>query len=345
MLTQRDVPTALRLRRFPRYTVCMNVLSLRIKVMPTTVPVMLVIPVFALLLIPALVIGLLLGRLYGPREQILYISQADPLTDNHVTLFLHDLTSNIRLPLLKDYLGWGSVAAWSPDGRKIAFSRFRQDVVQRDIIIYDLYTGDEAVISDNIMASDYNAPDWSPDGQKLVYHGVDAISGSIDLYLYDLTTRQQRKLYAGPLTDAVPAWSPDGKQIAFESRDDFDWPPNIYLLDLATETVTPLAPSMTQQTAPTWSPDGHSIAFASLYGGNSTYGIYVIDIDRSRFRQLVRFLYLDTAEPHWSPDGQSLIYVRFEFPGSRVYRVPLTGRPVQAITEEDGNYRQPFWRP
>jgi Tol biopolymer transport system component len=323
----------------------MNALSVRIKQMPAAFPVILGAPVITLLLLLVTGGGVLLGRLYGAHEQILYISQADPLTDNHVTLFLHDLASGIRLPLIKDYLGWGSVAAWSPDGRRIAYSRFREDVVQRDIVVYDLYTGEETVISDDVMGSDYNAPDWSPDGQKLAYHGVDASSGSIDLYMYDLANRQQRKLYAGPLTDAVPAWSPDGQQIAFESRNNFDWPPNIYLLDLATETAVALAPSMTQQTAPTWSPDGRSIAFASLYGGNSTYGIYMIDVDKSRFRQLVRFLYLDTAEPHWSPDGQSLLYTRFEFPGSRIYRVPITGSPIRPITEADGNYRQPFWRP
>jgi TolB protein len=316
-----------------------------LKQMPAGLPVMMAAPAITLLMLVAVGVGVLVGRLHGSHEQLLYISQAAPLSDNRVTLYLHDLASGVRLPLITDYLGWGSAAAWSPDGRNIAYSRFREGVVRRDIVIYDLYTGEETVVSDSVLAGDYNAPDWSPDGQKLVYHGVDTISGSIDLYIYDRTTGIQRKLYAGPLTDATPAWSPDGKHIAFESRASLDWPPNIHLIDLETEEVMPLAPSVTLQTAPAWSPDGRSIAFASLYGGNSTYGLFVIGVDASRFRQLVRFPYLDAAEPHWSPDGESVIFVRFEFPGSRIYRVPVTGSPIVPITEVDSSYRQPYWRP
>jgi Tol biopolymer transport system component len=102
--------------------------------------------------------------------------------------------------------------AYSPDGRRIAFSAIQGN--QSDIFIYDL---DGGVLTNVTSDSFYDAsPVFSPDGKSLIYSSV----GEEHAKLYRLTlsnTKERYQLTSGAWND-IDAWfSPDGKRLFFAS--------------------------------------------------------------------------------------------------------------------------------
>lgn len=102
---------------------------------------------------------------------------------------------------------------WSPDGTKIAFTRY-MDRTQRQttgelFIMNADGTNLQRLTHNNVID---NTPSWSPDGRQIAFSS--ARSGVWEVYIIELATRVVRQL-----TDdlsSTPDWSPDGRQIVFE---------------------------------------------------------------------------------------------------------------------------------
>jgi dipeptidyl aminopeptidase/acylaminoacyl peptidase len=101
--------------------------------------------------------------------------------------------------------------AFSPDGRRIAFSSSRGGtsniwVCDSDgsnpvqLTSFDRHTGN---------------PRWSPDGRRLVFDSQEA--GDWNLYVTDAVGGVPRRLTLEPSADQTGAWSPDGSWIYFTS--------------------------------------------------------------------------------------------------------------------------------
>jgi dipeptidyl aminopeptidase/acylaminoacyl peptidase len=99
---------------------------------------------------------------------------------------------------------------WSPDGKVIAYSRWK-DGGYRDIHLYDLATGtDRALARDRAMDVD---PRFSPDGRYLLYSSDR--TGIYNVFAYDLAAGrhyQVTNVLGGAFQSAV---SPDGKELVF----------------------------------------------------------------------------------------------------------------------------------
>src|SRR5690606_27107176 len=104
-----------------------------------------------------------------------------------------------------------SSAAFSPDGRYLAFSA--QTGGRDALYIYDLRRNKvhkKLTFELNAIMS----PTWSPDGKSIAFSGIDG--GLSDLFITDLDGRLTR-LTHDRHADLFPSWSPDGKSIAFST--------------------------------------------------------------------------------------------------------------------------------
>src|SRR4249919_2277294 len=105
----------------------------------------------------------------------------------------------------------GAIAGpdWSPDGRRIVFSRPRAGIAQ-------LYTLRVAGGRPRQLTRSHQpsiTPDWSPDGRRVAF--VRVLGGSTKVLVYNLQTGGAHVLLRGSHSDSWPAYSPSGAQIAF----------------------------------------------------------------------------------------------------------------------------------
>jgi dipeptidyl aminopeptidase/acylaminoacyl peptidase len=108
----------------------------------------------------------------------------------------------------------GNYPAWSADGTRIAYMRYRRRTGNADIWTMDA-DGSNRVRVTSAPAYESN-PSWSPDGTKLVFQSLGRRSW--DLYIVDSSPPHGTPIrLAGTLHDEQePRWSPDGTRIAFQ---------------------------------------------------------------------------------------------------------------------------------
>jgi len=177
--------------------------------------------------------------------------------------------------------------AWSPDGRRLAYTR------GADVYVMD------ADGSHKRRLTDGTSPAWSPDGETIVFS-----SGS----------RELRQLYAVPAaggearrltttgSNSDPAWSAAAGRIAFTSvRGKL---PQVW-------TMAPDGSDQRQVTRlggrqPSWSPDGKRIAF--IYDPN----VFTIAPDGTDPKSLTGYDgCTDVYDPAWSPDGETIAFATY----------------------------------
>ena len=92
--------------------------------------------------------------------------------------------------------------AWSPDGKKIAYSALASGT--RQIWIYDLETGEETQITDG--SGHKENPAWAPNSLHLMFNSCS--TNEADLYMINLNQKKSVKITQGPGEKRFPAWEP-----------------------------------------------------------------------------------------------------------------------------------------
>src|SRR5215207_6827603 len=102
---------------------------------------------------------------------------------------------------------------WSPDGKKIIFSR------NSEIYVMNADGSGQTNLTNN--PADDEHPDWSPDGTQIVFSSNR--DGNNEIYVMNADGSAQTNLTNNPTNDIFPNWSADGTQIGFTtSRDGND---------------------------------------------------------------------------------------------------------------------------
>jgi Tol biopolymer transport system component len=256
--------------------------------------------------------------------------------------------------------------AWSPDGRRIAFTR------DGKVAVLELRTRRVHVLTTG------RDPDWSPDGRRLVFavaeggrewlataradgSGVRALgpggrgvlvarpSWSPDgkliafeagsgMWLTDPAGRRRRRIPTGGYGDS-PSWTPDGRRITFTCSND-DW------CEVGRDGKH--FRRHRGGTEPAWSPGGRLLAVTSL----DRFALRVIRPDGAVVRTLVRFPhgprdsgYGFEEEPDFSPDGRWLVVTRNAGSKPTLYAAGIEGRLVRISPDRHTEETAGAWSP
>ncbi len=101
--------------------------------------------------------------------------------------------------------------AFSPDGRKVAFSSWRGG--QSNIWLCERDGSNPVQLTR--FGSHTGTPRWSLDGRRIVFDSLE--SGNQDIWIMDVEGGVPRQLTVDPAEDATPFWSRDGRWIYFHS--------------------------------------------------------------------------------------------------------------------------------
>ncbi|MGE4086238.1 MAG: winged helix-turn-helix domain-containing protein [Vicinamibacterales bacterium] len=233
----------------------------------------------------------------------------------------------------------------SPDGRRVAYDRYRE------VRIINLDgTGDRALLTGG-RANQY--PSWIDDrrlvalrrtGLSTYLTEVDVETGTAveriplpdaashprmgpdgDTFL--ATVGERNTLIRGSLSKGAvepyslfdgysfAVWSPDGRSLALEHKQSRHM--LTALADVATGTVTPLSPPEGQYWPGGFSPDGTHLVMATL-GGNEVWNVEVVDVRTRERRPLTRHTSPEHVAwfPNWSPRGDLVVYQQTVSKGS-----------------------------
>jgi TolB protein len=258
--------------------------------------------------------------------------------------------------------------AWSPDGRRIAFTR-NEDVgefmthTDDDVFVMDADGDDVQQLTPERDGRSSGQPTWSPAGRQIAYvHGPSVDSGVPSrfggLFVMNADGSEMRRLTQGR-ADTDPAWSPDGREIAFTRGVNLGSPTaantDIYVTDPAGGAPRRLTRTAHLfEEAPAWSPDGSRIAFVRLtfqtqFDGKES--IYVMNRDGTSERLVLAHQHFADG-PYsltWSPDGRT---IGFETSPTRectaISLVEIQSGAVRALTScarQSESAVAPAWQP
>ena len=182
--------------------------------------------------------------------------------------------------------------AWSPDGRKIAFTRGLGGTDADVVYVMNADGGGKRRLAAG------TTPSWSPDGQAILFQRGRCCR-SQQIYLMDADGSGQQRLAAG----TTPSWSPDGQAILFQ-RSPFPYS-ELFVMNADGSGLRTLGVAAY---GASWSPDGRQIAFAAGAVASGTYSlnqptgpdIYVMNADGSGLRRLTHRPG-EEGSPVWSP--------------------------------------------
>jgi Tol biopolymer transport system component len=211
-------------------------------------------------------------------------------------------------------------AAWSPDGKKIAFTvEWHVQGANADTEIYVMDADGKNLKRLTSSACYDGSPAWSPDGTKIVFESARAAIAKssptlkhcgflayTDVYVMNangtgvrrLTYGSQDTSARGPVSSRQPDWSPNGRRIAFSSVVRFASGLNtdIYSVD-ASDGSDRVRHTLgrASDTEPDWSPTGRRIAFGCQSSATAPPGICTAEIGTPDVRRRLA----DGYRPDW----------------------------------------------
>lgn len=165
---------------------------------------------------------------------------------------------------------------WSPDGRRLAFTRLEGGTCK--VMLLPMPGGPAREL---VPCGEESHPtlSWSPSGASLIVADRPAKGQPYQLVEVDVKTHQQTVLTTPPPTafgDRYAAYAADGEHIAF-IRTQANESEDIYVYDVSRQTEKPLTNDAVKVRGLAWRADGDLIFSSSRSGAFSLWRLSVVD--------------------------------------------------------------------
>jgi Tol biopolymer transport system component len=226
-------------------------------------------------------------------------------------------------------------AAFSPDGRLLAFTRhdrwYRCGLYLMNLGADYRPWGEPRLL--RLLGGHVASLAWTADGKEVVY-AFDSPEWGIPLMRLRIESGPQlpRRALTGVEAATSPAISRRGNRLAYVR----------VLSDLDIWQIQPgklphsFISSTQAEVNPQYSPDGRRVVFQSNRSGQSQ--IWACDQEGGNAVQLTSFETGSNGTPRWSPDGQSIAFDRVLKEGQRIFLMAQDSDHLRRLTPSAGDW-------
>ena len=255
---------------------------------------------------------------------------------------------------LTDGPGYDYQPDWSPDGRTVVYTSYRDDALE--LYLLDLATGESHRLT---FGAHVNLePRFSPDGKRLAWVStrqndrfhlfVADIAGDALEGVQQLTTERSSAVprqYSPFDTEISPVWSRDGRSIIYvSSRDHLYGTGGFFEMEARAGAVPrELHYEETNWRArPDVSPDGNRVVYSS-YLGRNWMQLWLLP---SRGGDALPISYGDWDEvgARWSPDGRTIAFISNRSGNTSLWLQSVIGGTQRELAAKQLTYLRPVGR-
>lgn len=234
------------------------------------------------------------GTVLSPRlspdgQHVAYVSFAGGMP--HVRIM--DLDGSNDRALLAGPPAMSFAPAFSPDGRKIAFSM--ANAGNTDIYVVSSNGGFPQRLTATPGID--TAPSFSPDGRSIAFESDRG--GAEQIYVMNSDGSGQRRVTFSAGSHASPAWSPKGDLIAFSRWNGATLSIGVVAPDGSGEKMVT---NGWQDERPSWAPDGEFLVFQRTQQGSGLVWPYTVSLNGGEPKRLA--IPQPGSDPDWSGASQ-----------------------------------------
>jgi len=230
---------------------------------------------------------------------------------------------------------------WSPDGKKLLFTRIHQGKMELCTVKAEKSAEVIALVVPSPNTPHFDGH-WSADGKSIAYvHDIlQGTDGKLQINEVLADGTGAKVLIPHKAFEESPRYSPDGKHLAWVSARDGNQ--EIYSMELANQKVQRLTQDQGFDNNPNWKPDGSRIVYSSSKFGN--FEIISMKKDGTGVLRLTNDSAMDVW-PVYSPDGKAIAFTSNRTGSYNIFVMNEDGSGVRNITNNKSINNFAAWSP